>query len=77
MKTAEIVETDQGQTVRIPEEFRFAADSVSIRKAGEAVILEPIKGSRWPDRFFDDIHIDDPAFARPAQGSTPPAPALE
>ena len=30
----------------------------------------------WPARFFEDIRVDDPAFARPPQGDTPPAPAI-
>ncbi|ETW93121.1 MAG: hypothetical protein ETSY1_40630 [Candidatus Entotheonella factor] len=31
----------------------------------------------WPARFFEDICIDDPAFVRPPQGDTPPAPAID
>jgi virulence-associated protein VagC len=77
MKTVEIVETDTGQAVPLPEEFHFATRMVSIRRDGEAVILEPIKSSHWPARFFDAIRIDDPAFARPDQGPTPPVPRLD
>jgi virulence-associated protein VagC len=77
MKIAEIVETNQGQTVRLPEEFRFHTHAVSIRRAREAVILEPIKPSAWPEGFFEKIRIEDPAFVRPEQGVTPPAPSLE
>jgi virulence-associated protein VagC len=74
---AEVVETSDGQTIRIPNEFRFATDIVSIRKDGDAVILEPAKPSQWPKNFFEQIRIDDPAFVRPDQGSLPPAPTLE
>jgi virulence-associated protein VagC len=74
MKTVEIVETDNGQAVPLPEEFRFSTRTVSIRRDGEAVILEPIKPSHWPECFFDAIRIDDPAFVRPDQGPTPPVP---
>jgi len=77
MKTVEIVETDKGQAVPLPEEFRFTARTVSIRRDGEAVILEPIKPNQWPKRFFEIIRIDDPAFVRPNQGATPPAPRLD
>ena len=77
MKTIEILETGNGQSVPLPEEFRFATATVSIRRQGEAVILEPVKSSRWPDHFFEDIRIDDPAFKRPEQGVTPPAPSLD
>ena len=76
MKTAEIVETKNGQAVRLPEEFRFKTDTVSIRRSGDAVILEPVKPAVWPPGFFEAIHIDDPAFCRPEQGATPPAPRL-
>ncbi len=77
MQTVEIVETDKGQAVPLPAEFQFATHTVSIRRDGEAVILEPIKPRHWPERFFDAIRIDDPAFVRPDQGPTPPAPRLD
>jgi virulence-associated protein VagC len=77
MKTIEVLETANGQSVPLPEEFRFGTPTVSIRRQGDAVILEPIKPSHWPEHFFDDIRIDDPAFKRPEQGSTPPVPSLD
>lgn len=77
MKTVELVETSRGQELRLPEEFRFASRTVSIRRQGDAVILEPVKAAGWPERFFEDIRIEDPAFARPPQDSTPPAPSLD
>jgi antitoxin VapB len=76
-KIAEIVETPEGQVVRLPAEFRFHTESVSIRREGQAIILEPVKPSTWPDGFFEKICIDDPAFQRPDQGEMPPAPALD
>ncbi|MBI1832632.1 MAG: AbrB/MazE/SpoVT family DNA-binding domain-containing protein [Planctomycetes bacterium] len=76
-KTAEIVETAEGQIVRLPEEFRFQTNVVSIRRAGNAVILEPLKPVEWPEGFFESIYIDDPAFVRPDQGPMPPAPVIE
>ena len=77
MKTVEIVETDKGPAVPLPEEFRFVDRMVSIRRDGEAVILEPIKSNQWPKRFFENIRIDDPEFVRLNQGATPPAPRLD
>jgi virulence-associated protein VagC len=65
MKTSEVAEMQGVQVVKLPDEFRFEGPSVSIRKAGEAVILEPVKSAAWPPGFFQDIKIDDPAFARP------------
>lgn len=77
MKTTEVISIDGLQAVRLPDEFRFADATVSIRKVGEAVILEPVKRNTWPAGFFEDIHVDDPAFARPPQGETPPVPAID
>ncbi len=76
MKTAEISRTNGTQAVTLPDEFHFEGDTVSIRREGEAVILEPVKPSAWPLGFFDQIRIDDPGFARPPQGQVPPAPSL-
>jgi virulence-associated protein VagC len=77
VKTAEVIELQGIQAIKLPEEFRFAGTSVSIRKAGEAVILEPVKPAQWPVGFFEEIRIDDPEFKRPDQGQTPPAPILD
>ncbi len=77
MKIVEIVETSQGQTVPLPDEFRFDVRSITIRRAGDAIILEPLRPTDWPEGFFDSIYIDDPAFARPDQGAMPPAPVFE
>ena len=76
MKIAAVIETKEGQAVRLPDEFRFRTDRVTIRRQGEAVILEPVKQSTWPDGFFDSIAIEDAAFVRPDQGPMPPAPSL-
>ena len=77
MKFAEVIELDGTQVVKLPDEFRFGGPTVSVRKAGEAVILEPLKAATWPARFFDEIRINDPAFARPDQGRMPPVPTLD
>ena len=67
MKIADVIEIQGVQAVKLPDEFRFDPPSVSIRKAGEAVILEPVKSASWPPGFFDDIQIHDPYFSRPEQ----------
>ena len=77
MKTAELFETPEGQTLRLPDEFRLEGSVVSIRREGSALILEPLRPQTWPEGFFDRIHIDDPAFARPDQGIAPPAPLFD
>jgi virulence-associated protein VagC len=71
MSTAEIVDIGNVQAVKLPSEFRFEAETVSIRREGEAVILEPLKSAAWPEGFFAAIRIDDPRFVRPDQGQAP------
>ncbi|MGZ3318313.1 MAG: hypothetical protein ACXU95_13550 [Isosphaeraceae bacterium] len=77
MKVAEIVRADGAQLVKLPEGFQLEGDIVSIRRQGKAIVLEPVKPATWPPGFFEQIHIDDPAFARPPQGQVPPAPRLD
>ena len=77
MKTTEVISIDGRQAVRLPDEFRFTDTTVSIRKQGEAVILQPAKSHTWPAGFFDDIRVDDPAFSRPPQGETPSSPVID
>ncbi|RFC00581.1 antitoxin [Rhizobium leguminosarum bv. trifolii] len=42
METAKIFWSRGSQAVRLPKEFRFEGDVVTIRRQGRAVILEPI-----------------------------------
>lgn len=77
MTTAEICRHDGTQSVKLPDEFHFDVDTVSIRREGDKVILEPVKAATWPPGFFDHIRIDDPAFVRPDQGQVPAAPSLD
>ena len=76
-KTAEIVETAEGQTVLLPKEFRINARTVWIRRDGNLVILEPVKPTTWPEGFWEKVRIDDPKFVRPDQGEMPPAPKFD
>lgn len=77
MQTTEIVLISGVQAVKLPEEFHFDSEKVSIRREGNAVILEPVPPTTWPENFFESIRIDDPAFTRPEQGQTPPIPSLD
>ena len=69
MKVAEIVRADGAQLVKLPEGFQLEGDIVSIRRQGKAIVLEPVKPATWPPGFFEQIHIDGPAFARPPGAS--------
>lgn len=72
MTTAKIFMNGRSQAVRLPKEFRFSGDEVSIRREGAAVILEPVAKRKWAKGFFRSIRIDDPKFERPEQPETPP-----
>ena len=76
MKTAEVIQVDGAQAIKLPDGFHFDQATVSIRRQGRAVILEPVAFTTWPPAFFESIRIDDPAVGRPVQGQVPPAPAL-
>ncbi len=39
---AKLFQTGRSQAVRLPKEFRFAGTEVRIRRAGNAVVLEPV-----------------------------------
>ena len=60
MKTARLFRNGQSQAVRLPKEYRFNGDRVLIKKAGNAVILLPEKGSWLPlfeslSKFSEDF----------------------
>lgn len=76
MKTAKLFMTGGSQAVRLPKEFRFDGDAVSIRREGKAVILEAKAKRSWPKGFFENMGIADPTFKRPAQGHLPPVRKL-
>jgi virulence-associated protein VagC len=65
VQTVKILKTSTGQAVPLPAEFQFETPTVSIRRQGDAVILESVRPDQWPLDFFDDIQIADSGFARP------------
>ena len=75
-KTAQVISLGGEQAIKLPAEFRVSGEALSIRKDGEAIILEPMKSSHWPESFFQQIRIEDPAFRRPSQGELPDVPSL-
>jgi virulence-associated protein VagC len=77
MNVAEIVQSDGFQLVKLPADIHLEGDTVAVRRQGDAIILEPVKMATWPEGFFEQIQIDDPAFARPPQGQAPPAPQID
>lgn len=76
MHTVQVLNQGDEQMIKLPREFRVSTDSLSIRKQGNSLILEPTKPTHLPTDFFASIRIDDPAFVRPPQGQMPDAPSL-
>lgn len=76
METATVIHEGEWQTVRLPKGYHISTPTVGVRHEGEAIVLEPMKPTTWPDGFFDSIRITDPAFSRPDQGQLPPVRPL-
>jgi antitoxin VapB len=52
MQTAKVFWSGRSQAVRLPQEYRFQASEVRIRRHGQAVILEPIATDwAWLDKL--------------------------
>ncbi|MDO4940838.1 MAG: type II toxin-antitoxin system VapB family antitoxin [Erysipelotrichaceae bacterium] len=63
MLTAKIFENGRSQAVRLPKEYRFNTDEISINKVGDIVMLIP-KNKKWEsfakaiDMFSSDYMED-------------------
>jgi antitoxin VapB len=62
--TAKLFTHGGSQAVRLPKAFRFEGTEVSVRKEGDAVILEPVSRPKpsW-DEFWasiDALNADEP-----------------
>ena len=63
MKTAKLFENGRSQAVRLPKEYRFSGNEVSINKIGDVVILMP-QDNKWAgfmeslELFTDDFMKD-------------------
>ena len=49
---ARLFQNGRSQAVRLPKAFRFKGDEVTVRRKGEAVILEPVKKHAWPKGYW-------------------------
>lgn len=52
MAIAKLFSNGRSQAVRLPKEFRFEGREVSVRREGDAVILEPLKPRAWPRGYW-------------------------
>lgn len=70
MTVAKVFWSGRSQAVRLPKEFRFETDEVSIKRRGNALIIEPIPESwNWLDALVGDVDED---FVRAAQEKPQP-----
>lgn len=64
MTTAKLFENGRSQAVRLPKEYRFSGNEVSINKIGDVVILMP-QDNKWAgfmeslELFTDDFMKDE------------------
>ena len=62
---AKVFKSGNSQAIRIPKEFRLDADTVSIVKKDDALIVTPIKSNKregWAEKFSkynNELLIDD------------------
>jgi len=52
---AKLFTNGRSQAVRLPKQFRFRGDEVSVRKEGTAVVLEPVAKRQWPVGYWQRI----------------------
>lgn len=52
MATAKLFNIGRSQALRLPKAFRFEGNEVSVRREGDAVILEPLKRRGWPKGYW-------------------------
>jgi antitoxin VapB len=74
---AKLFMNGRSQAVRLPRAFRFAGNSVRIRRDGDVVVLEPIVAQRWPAGYWNRLTrlrrgLDLDSLVRPPD--SPPAP---
>ena len=50
---AKVFWSGTSQAVRLPKAFRFSSNEVSIRRDGDAVVLDPLEKRRWPPGYWD------------------------
>ena len=52
MARAKLFWNGRSQAVRLPKEFRFQGDEVTIRRQGQRVVLEPVQRRAWPKGYW-------------------------
>ena len=66
-KIAKVFWSGRSQAIRLPKEFRFAGDTVLVRRDGQALIIEP--ADTWPEGYAESFAGIPADFVRPPQGT--------
>ena len=69
---AKLFQNGSSQAVRLPKAFRFVGREVSVRREGDAVVLEPVKATGWPRGFWHKLPTIPDGFELPVDPSPPP-----
>lgn len=67
---ARIFRNGRNQAVRIPVELSLDAETVTIERQGDALILRPLRSGGW-DRFFADPSLVLPPEFEPGDDLPP------
>ncbi len=71
-RRAKLFQTGRSQAVRLPKEFRFEGTEVRIRRAGDAVVLEPVnKDWQWLEDLRAKFSGFDEDFVAAAEEEVP------
>lgn len=73
MQQAKLFQNGKSQAVRLPKDFRFEGDTVSIKRVGKAVVLLPYNAP-W-DTLLDALSLFSPDFIN--DRNQPPADVRE
>lgn len=66
MARAKLFWNGRSQAVRLPKEFRFEGQEVSVRREGRKVVLEPLKQKAWPPGYWRSWKAVPEDFEAPA-----------
>jgi antitoxin VapB len=50
-----LFQNGRSQAVRLPKEFRFPGEEVTLRREGDAVVMEPVRHKAWPRGYWSRL----------------------
>lgn len=74
MTRAKLFWSGRSQAVRLPKQFRFQGDEVSVRREGRKVIIEPLPRQSWPRGYWESWKAVPDDFEAPPSLTSLPEP---